>query len=291
MTISVKPFFHDDSGTISYVLVDSASKYAAIIDSTLDFDIASGEVSATMADAQLTYVRDESLTIEWILETHAHADHLSAAHYLKSKTGAKTAIGRGIVNAQHHFSHLFGEQHNYREAPFDQLLGDGDVFKLGEDDISVLATPGHTNDSVSYLIDDNIFVGDTLFMPDSGTARCDFPGGDASKLWASIKRIHNLPDHTKIWVCHDYQPGGRKLQMQTTVAKSKQQNIHVNPKVNESDYVAMRNARDASLAIPRLLFPSLQVNLWGGHLPKPKANGVRYITIPIKYDSPTGDGA
>lgn len=281
MAISVNPFYHQDSGTISYLLVDAASKSAVIIDSVLDFDIASGKLDASLADAQLRFAHQHKLNIEWIFETHAHADHLSAATYLKNKTGAKTVIGKGICNVQQHFSHVYDNSQSSPGSEFDYLVSDAQVIQFGQHEITVLATPGHTDDSVSYLIDGNVFVGDTLFMPDGGTARCDFPGGDAEQLWESIERIHSLPGDTKIWVCHDYQPGGRSLKMQTTVTESRLQNIHANEAVSKADYVKMRNERDATLAVPRLLYPSLQVNLRGGRLPEPAKNGVRYISIPL----------
>ncbi len=283
MSISVHPFFHKDSGTASYVVTDDSRKHGVIIDSVLDFDIFSGQVAASLANQQLSFIEEQGIEIDWILETHAHADHLSAAAYLQNKVGASTAIGKGIEDVQRNFNHVFTRSMSSvgEKKVFDQLLTDGQVLQFGDSQIQVMATPGHTDDSVSYLIDNHIFVGDTLFMPDSDTARCDFPGGSASKLWASIKRIHALPEDTNIWVCHDYQPNGKEVNVQTTVLDSKLNNIHVNPEVNEKDYISMRTKRDKTLSVPRLIYPSLQVNLWGGALPAKAKNGMQYFSIPL----------
>ncbi len=287
MSESVNVFFHEETGTASYLVVDSSGKYAVIIDSVLNLDMASGKVSTSLVDQQIEFASQQGLHICWILETHAHADHLSAAAYLKSKTGAKTAIGEGILDVQDHFSHLFPKRPSSLQSTsgFDRLLRDQDCLVFGESCITVLSTPGHTDDSVSYLINDNVFVGDTLFMPDGGTARCDFPGGNAAKLWTSIAKIHQLPEDTRIWVCHDYQPGGREVKVHTTVAESKRSNIHINLDTDRESYIEMRNKRDKSLAVPRLLYPSLQVNLWGGSFPDPEENGIRYLCVPL-----TGSG-
>lgn len=283
MAVQVKVFFHQDTGTLSYLVVDSRTQHAVIIDSVLDFDLASGEVKAEFANRQLAYLADNSLELVWILDTHAHADHLSAANYLRTQTGAKTVIGQGISEVQSRFAPTFnratcepGEQ-----PDFDYLLVEGQQLAFGSAVLSGLSTPGHTSDSLSYLIEDNVFVGDTLFMPDGGTARCDFPGGDAEVLWDSIARLHELPDHYKIWVCHDYQPDGRELRYQTTVKESRESNIHVSRDRQKSEYVALRKKRDATLGAPKLLYPSLQVNLWGASLPECESNGVRYIKIPL----------
>lgn len=283
MSISVHSFFHKDTGTASYLVIDASQKRGVIIDSVLDLDIFSGQVGASIAEQQLDFIKDKNIEIDWILETHAHADHLSAAAFLQTKLGAKTAIGKGIEEVQRNFNHVFTQSMSSvgDKKVFDQLLTDGQVLHFGDSQIQVMATPGHTDDSVSYLIDNHIFVGDTLFMPDSGTARCDFPGGSASKLWASIKRIHALPEDTNIWVCHDYQPNGREVNVQTTVLDSKLNNIHVNPGVSEEDYILMRTERDKTLSVPRLIYPSLQVNLWGGALPAKAKNGVQYFSIPL----------
>lgn len=283
MTVSVNSFFHQATGTASYVIVDVSKKYAVVIDSVLDLDMGAGRISSSIADQQLTFINKHNLQLVWILETHAHADHLTAAHYLKQQTQAPVVIGEGILQVQHHFSAMFSKHPALAEDEngFDYLVKDQEVLTFGDSKIQVLSTPGHTDDSVSYLIDNNLFVGDTLFMPDGGTARCDFPGGDAQKLWHSIEKIHNLDHATRIWVCHDYQPDGREVKIQTTVAKSKAHNIHINQHTKKEDYISMRNRRDAGLAAPKLLYPSLQVNLWGGLLPAPSENGKRYLSTPI----------
>lgn len=283
MTVQVKVFFHQDTGTLSYIVVDSLGQHAVLIDSVLDFDLASGEIKAEFAQRQLAFLDDNNLKLVWILDTHAHADHLSAANYLRTQTGAKTVIGQGITEVQSRFAQTFNRANSLpNEQPdFDYLLAGGEELTFGSSSLSAISTPGHTSDSLSYLIDDNVFVGDTLFMPDGGTARCDFPGGDAHILWDSIARLHGLPDHYKIWVCHDYQPNGRELRYQTTVKESRESNIHVNSARHKSEYVALRKKRDATLGAPKLLYPSLQVNLWGAALPECESNGVRYIKIPL----------
>jgi len=283
MAVQVKVFFHHDTGTLSYLVVDSRMQHAVIIDSVLDFDIASGEVKAEFANQQLAYIADNNLKLVWILDTHAHADHLSAANYLRTKTGAKTVIGQGITEVRSRFSQTFNRatSGSGEQPDFDCLLAEGQQLTFGSASLSGISTPGHTSDSLSYLIEDNVFVGDTLFMPDAGTARCDFPGGDADILWDSIARLHGLPDHYKIWVCHDYQPDGRELRYQTTVKESRESNIYVGSHRQKSEYVALRKKRDATLGTPKLLYPSLQVNLWGASLPECESNGVRYIKIPL----------
>lgn len=283
MTVSVNSFFHQATGTASYVVVDSSQKYAVVIDSVLDLEMGSGKVSSSIADQQLAFIKSYNLQLVWILETHAHADHLTAAHYIKSNTQAAVVIGEGILQVQQHFSGLFSKHPALAEDAngFDYLVKDQEVLTFGESEIQVLSTPGHTDDSVSYLIHNNLFVGDTLFMPDGGTARCDFPGGNAEKLWHSIEKIHNLDGNTRIWVCHDYQPEGREVQIQTTVADSRAHNIHINQHTQKEAYIKMRNTRDKGLPAPKLLYPSLQVNLWGGLLPAPNENGKRYLSIPL----------
>lgn len=283
MAVQVNGFFHEGTGTISYIVVDSERRHAVIIDSVLDFDLSSGEVSAEFADKQLAFLRDNKLQLDWILDTHAHADHLSAANYLRTKTSVKTVIGEGIKIVEDHFAKTFNHesQSTHLYKAFDRLLTEGETLDFGSASLKGMSTPGHTSDSQSYVIEDNIFVGDTLFMPDGGTARCDFPGGDAGLLWDSISRIHQLPAHYKIWVCHDYQPQGRELRYQTTVGESRSSNIHVNSQMDKAQYVALRNTRDKTLAVPKLLYPSLQVNLQSGVLPEPESNGMRYIKIPL----------
>lgn len=285
MGVHVESFYHADTGTGTYLICDPHSKQAAIVDAVLDFDPASGNVGAALANKQLAYLRQHNLVLRYILETHAHADHLSAAGYLKQQTGAPIVIGAGIKEVQKKFAHTFNRQYSEQtQKTFDQLVSNGDCLLLGESKIHIMATPGHTGDSVSYLVADNVFVGDTLFMPDAGTARCDFPGGDANILWESIQRLHALPDATKIWVCHDYPPKGREVKLQTTVAESKHTNIHVNTNQSQADYVKVRQKRDKGLAAPRLIYPSLQVNLWGANLPDAESNGVRYIKIPLTQE-------
>lgn len=283
--VQIKMFFDHDSSTFSYVVADPASKRAVIIDPVLNYDAAAGVVSTDNADALLTYIDDQQLSIDWILETHAHADHLSAAHYLKQKTGALVAIGVGIKKVQQTFKLVFNLADDELMAKgdyFDKLFSDNETFAIGEVQAQVINTPGHTNDSVSYLIAGNLFVGDSLFMPDSGTARCDFPGGDAHLLFRSIQRIYQLPEQTQIFMCHDYQPGGRELRYQTSVAEQKAQNIHVKADTSEQEFVQKREARDKTLAVPRLIYPSVQVNIRAGELPKASDNGVSYIKIPLK---------
>ena len=283
--LHIEMFFDADSSTFSYVVVDNASACAAIIDPVLNYDAAGGEVTTQDADRILAYVAANKLNVQWILETHAHADHLSAADYLHRKTGAPVAIGEGIKKVQQTFKLVFnlGDDELLAKGDyFHKLFADNERFNIGNLTAQVLNTPGHTNDSVSYLIEGNLFVGDSLFMPDSGTARCDFPGGDAHILYRSIQRIYQLPDETNIYMCHDYQPGGRELKYQTSVAEQKAQNIHVKADTPKQEFVQKREARDKTLAVPRLIYPAVQVNIRGGQLPKAESNGVSYIKIPLK---------
>lgn len=292
MTVQVKAFFHQDTGTLSYLVIDSSQRHAVIIDSVLDFDVASGEVSADFANQQLDYIRNNKLQLDWVLDTHAHADHLSAADYLRNQTGAQTVIGQGIIDVQSRFSKMFNRVNNdlTEQHEFDYLYVEGEALTFGSSSLTGISTPGHTSDSVSFLIDDNVFVGDTLFMPDGGTARCDFPGGSADLLWDSIARIHELPEHYKIWVCHDYQPDGRELRYQTTVKESSTSNIHVRNGIDKSEYVDLRTKRDVTLSVPKLLYPSLQVNLWGAILPEKECNGIQYIKIPLTNNLSNQEG-
>jgi len=283
--VHIEMFFDQDSSTFSYVVVDTATRHVAIIDPVLDYDAAAGAVSTKSAQQILAYIQREQLQVEWILETHAHADHLSAAHYLKQQTGAAVAIGEGICKVQQTFKLVFNIADTELVAngdSFDKLFADNETFNIGSVTAQVLNTPGHTNDSVSYLIAGHLFVGDSLFMPDAGTARCDFPGGDAALLYRSIQRIYQLQDDTQIYMCHDYQPGGRELRYQTSVAEQKTQNIHVKADTQVEEFVQKREARDKTLAVPRLIYPSVQVNIRAGHLPQAEANGVSYIKIPLK---------
>lgn len=280
----VLPFFHDDSNTFTYLVSDPATREAAIIDPVLDFDPKSGRTATTSAQAVLAAVRDLGLTVRWIIETHAHADHFSAGHWLRHELPeAVLAIGEGIRTVQKTFRPIFnlGEHFPVDGSQFDHLFTDGERFALGVLEGRVIPVPGHTNDSVAYLVGDALFTGDSLFMPDGGTARCDFPGGDAATLYRSIQRLFELPDDTRVFVCHDYGPGGREVRCETTIGEQKRSNIHVREGVDEASYVAMRRARDATLAMPTLILPAVQVNIRAGAMPDPEANGVRYLKLPI----------
>ena len=281
----VHPFFHADSNTWSYVVRDPAGEAAAVIDPVLDFDAKAARTSTQSAQALLDFVREHGLRVQWIIETHAHADHLSAGHWLKSHWPQATlAIGAGIVEVQKAFVPIFnlGEHFPTDGSQFDRLFADGDAFRVGALDARVIAVPGHTSDSCAYLIGDALFTGDSLFMPDGGTARCDFPGGSARVLFRSIHRLFaSLPDETRVFVCHDYGPNGRPVACETTLGAQKRDNIHVREGVGEDDYVAMREARDATLAMPALILPAVQTNIRAGALPPPEDNGVRYLKIPV----------
>jgi glyoxylase-like metal-dependent hydrolase (beta-lactamase superfamily II) len=284
----VESFFHPDTGTFTHVLYEDDGGAAAIIDPVLDYDAAAARTSTASVDAVLGFVRAHALSVEWILETHAHADHLSAGGNLRDLLGAKLAIGRGITRVQAHFKALFGlgDEVPADGSQFDRLFDDGDRFRIGTLDVRVMATPGHTADCVTYLVGDAAFVGDTLFAPDVGTARADFPGGDAAQLHASLQRILDLPPQTRLFLCHDYPPPGRAPIAHTTVAAERAGNAHLAGTTSASGYIALRNARDAQLPVPRLLLPALQVNIRGGRLPEPDANGVRYLRLPL--DAPGG---
>ncbi len=284
MSPTVVPFFHADSCTWTYVIADPATRQAAIVDPVLDFDAKSGRTATSSAQALVDHVRAEGLDVRWLLETHAHADHLSAGHWLKSHfPEAVLAIGEGIRLVQKTFRPIFnlGEHFPVDGSQFDRLFDDGERFAIGAIDAEVIAVPGHTNDSVAYRIGDALFVGDSIFMPDGGTARCDFPGGDARTLYRSIRRLLAWPEDTRVFVCHDYAPGGRAHACETTIAAQKAGNIHVRDGIAEDDFVAVRTARDATLAMPALLLPSVQVNIRAGRLPEPEDNGVRYLKLPI----------
>ena len=282
----IDAFFDEVTNSVSYLVSDRESRAGAIIDALLDFDAGSGDVSTTSADAILAKAAAWGLSIAWILETHAHADHLSAASYLRSRTGAKLAIGSGIREIQRVFGALLkAEDVRPDGSDFDLLLNDGDRLPLGELEIAVMATPGHTPACVSYRIADSVFVGDTLFMPDYGTARCDFPGGCAHQLYRSIQRILSLPRQTRLFLCHDYKaPGRERFAWETTVGEQLDRNVHLAGAQSEEDYVAMRQARDATLCAPKLLYPAIQVNIRAGRLPPAEENGRRYLKIPV---SPT----
>lgn len=283
----VRSFFDEPTHTATFVVHDPESREAAVIDSVLDFDFSSGTVSYAAADRVIDYVRLENLTVTWILETHVHADHLSAAPYLQGKLGGRLAIGRGIVEVQETFGKLFnaGTAFARTGAEFDRLFEDGDRFTLGGVAATILHVPGHTPADLAYVIGDAAFVGDTLFMPDYGTARADFPGGDARQLFRSIRRLLSLPDPTRLFLCHDYKaPGRDSFVTETDVAAQRAGNVHVRDGTAEDDFVEMRKARDRTLNAPRLIMPSIQVNMRGGRLPEPEANGTRYLKLPLTTD-------
>jgi len=280
----VKAFFDEPTFTVSYVVTDPATKAAAIVDSVLDYDPASGRTAAKSADAIIAYVKDQGLDLKWILETHVHADHLSAAPYIQDRIGGDIVIGSEIITVQNVFGKIFNEGTEFQRdgSQFDKLLNDGDRLALGELEVEVMHTPGHTPACMTYMIGDAAFVGDTLFMPDFGTARTDFPGGDARTLYRSIKRVLSLPPETRLFMCHDYKaPGRDDYAWETTVAEERASNIHVNDQVSEDDFVAMREARDKTLGMPRLILPSVQINMRAGEMPSPEDNGQSYIKIPI----------
>lgn len=278
----VTGFFDKRTFSIQYVVADPATKKCAIVDPVLDFDEKSGATATRNADRILEFVRDQGLTVEWILDTHPHADHLSAARYLKAKTGAPTAIGEKVVEVQQLWKNIY----NWPDIPadgsqWDKLFAEGEAFKVGEVDAKVLFSPGHTLASITYVIGDAAFVHDTLFMPDSGTARADFPGGSARRLWQSIQEILSLPDEIRIFTGHDYQPRGRKPLWESTVAEQKASNTHIAKCKTEAEFVTVREARDKTLPMPKLILHALQVNINGGRLPEPEANGKRYLKFPL----------
>lgn len=279
----VQSLHHAASGTWSHLVSDEATGTGLLIDPVLDFDAASGRTRTDSAQALLDLASGVGARIEWILETHAHADHLSAAAWLKSRTGARTAIGAGICDVQRHFKVVFnaGEEFATDGSQFDRLLVDGECLDAGGLQCRVIATPGHTSDSVSYLVGDALFVGDTVFMPNAGTARCDFPGGDAATLFHSVRRLYELPGETRVFVCHDYPAAGSTARAQCTLAEQRAGNIHVDEATPEARFVAMRNARDATLAVPALVLPAVQVNMRAGELPPAEENGTQYLKIPL----------
>ena len=280
----VKAFFDEATFTVSYVVRDPGSRACAVIDSVLDYDPASGRTSHRSADAVLRYVQAEGLEVAWQLETHAHADHLSAAPYLQAALGGRLAIGEHIVRVQDTFGKLFnaGPEFARDGRQFDHLFRDGERFSLGGLQALALHVPGHTPACLAYVIGDAVFVGDTLFMPDYGTARCDFPGGDAATLYRSIQRLLALPDAARVFLCHDYRaPEREAYAWETTIGEQRRENIHVRAGISRAEFVALRSARDRTLGLPRLILPSVQVNMRGGHLPEPEDNGVRYLKIPL----------
>jgi len=284
---TIKAFFDEPTNTISYLVADPATKRAAIVDPVLDYDHASGKASTKSADVILDEAEALGLTIDWVLETHAHADHLSGAPYIKLKTGAKVGIGEHIREVQKIFRPVFNATDVIGDgSEFDHLFKDGERFELGNIEAAVLHVPGHTPADIAYRIGDAVFVGDTLFMPDFGSARADFPGGDARSLYRSIKRLLSLPPETRLFMCHDYKaPGRDRYAWETTVAEERTNNVHVKDGVGEEEFVAMRQARDATLAAPELLMPSIQVNMRAGKLPPADENGVRYLKIPVRLSA------
>lgn len=283
MPPDVAAFFDPATSTLSYLIADAPSRRAAIIDPVLDFDAKSGRTSTGSADRIADAVRRDGLTVEWLLETHVHADHLSAAPYLRSILGGRIGIGAGVSLIQRHFAPLFGLQEDCSGcgAEFDHLFADGEAFGIGGLQARVIATPGHTPACVTYLLGDAAFVGDALFMPDYGTARCDFPGGSAVALHASIRRLLDLPAATRLFTAHDYQPNGRPLAFESTVAEQRRSNIHIRDGVSEAEFVALRTERDRALALPALMLPAVQVNIRAGALPPASADGRRYLRIPV----------
>ena len=281
-TVQVYPFHHADSGTWSYVVAERDGGPAAIIDPVLDFDARSGRITHTSAQQLLDCVYEHGLQVRWLLETHAHADHLTAAQWLAAQLpDAMVAIGHGIREVQRTFAPVFDLNAEAAADDFDCLFNDDDEFSLGAVHARVIPVPGHTRDSLASLIGDALFTGDSLFMPDAGTARCDFTGGDAAMLYRSIQRLYELPDATRVFICHDYGPEGRDVACETSIGEQKRHNIHVRDGVTEAEFVALRDARDATLAMPALIIPALQVNLRAGALPRASANGIRYLRVPL----------
>ncbi|MBT2865883.1 MBL fold metallo-hydrolase [Chromobacterium violaceum] len=283
MTAQIASFFDPATGTVSHIVYDRPGGCAAAVDPVLDFDARSGRTSRASADRLLAFLAEQRLTLQWILETHAHADHLSAAAYLKQQAGGRVAIGARIAEVQAIFRRVFNLEPAFRcdGSQFDHLFQDGEAFRIGGLEARVIALPGHTPADVGYQVGDAVFVGDTLFMPDVGTARCDFPGGDPAELYRSIRKLLALPDDTRLLMCHDYPPAGREPAWSATVAEQRAANLHVRDGVDEAQFVALRRARDATLAMPQLLLPAVQVNIRAGRLPPAEDNGVRYLKLPL----------
>ncbi len=280
----VTGFFDQATYTISYVVSDPETKQCAIIDSLLDFDQASGRTTTESADKLIAFVRERGLTCEWIIDTHVHADHLTAAPYIREQIGGKTAIGDQIPVVQRVFGEIFNEDQSFHTdgSQFDHLFTDGEIYHIGNLEARAIHTPGHTPACMSHLIGDALFVGDTIFMPDFGTARCDFPGGDAGTLFDSIQKLFALPDETRMFLCHDYMaPGRDTYRWETTVGEQKSSNIHIKTGTSRDDFIAMRTARDATLDMPKLILPSVQINMRAGDMPPPEDNGQRYMKLPI----------
>ena len=284
MSAEVRGFFDEATNTITYVVIEPQGRACVVIDSVLDFDYASGHTDTRSADAVIAFIKERDLDLAWILETHVHADHLSAAPYIQERLGGKIGIGEMITEVQSTFGKVFNEGTRFQRdgSQFDQLFRDGDSVQIGQMRADVMHTPGHTPACLTYVIGDAAFVGDTLFMPDFGTARCDFPGGSADVMYSSVQRILSLPDATRIFVCHDYKaPGREEFAWETTVGAQKALNVHVGAGRSREEFVAMRQTRDASLAMPRLIIPSLQVNMRAGRMPEPEDNGTSYLKVPI----------
>lgn len=285
--LKIEGFFDPATWTVSYIVMDERTRQCALIDSVLDFDPKSGRTGKGSADKLVARVRELGATVQWILETHVHADHLSAAPYLKQQLGGQTGIGDHITAVQHVFGTLFNAGRDFKRdgSQFDHLFSDGETFAIGGLQARAMHTPGHTPACMSFVVTSGsetvAFVGDTLFMPDYGTARCDFPGGDARTLYRSINKLLALPPQTRLYMCHDYQPGGREVQFVSTVADEREKNVHVRDGISEEEFVAMRRARDATLDMPTLILPSVQVNMRAGHLPPAEDNGMRYLKIPL----------
>ena len=285
--LQVEGFFDPATWTVSYIVLDQGTKQCALVDSVLDYDPKSGRTSHASADALIARVSELGAHVQWILETHVHADHLTAAPYLKQELGGQIGIGQHITTVQKVFGSLFNAGSDFARdgRQFDHLFADGEKFSIGGLQARAMHTPGHTPACMTYVVEDGsrtaAFVGDTLFMPDYGTARCDFPGGDARTLFRSINKVLSLPPDTLLYMCHDYQPGGREVQYVSTVAEERERNIHVRNGVSEEEFVVMRQARDATLGMPTLILPSVQVNMRAGQLPEPESNGTRYIKIPL----------
>ena len=286
MNPHVQSFFDENTNTFSYVVVDPISRHCAIIDSVLDYDAASATTKAQHADAMIAYIQHQQLTVQWILETHVHADHLTASQYLKQQLGGKIAISDKIKDVQQTFAdiyHLDLKSINANQA-FDHFFQNGEHFKIGEMDAYNIATPGHTPACLSYVIGDAVFVGDTLFMPDYGTARCDFPKGSASQLFDSVQKLYKLPDETRVFLCHDYLPESRTQYIeQTDIETQKSENIHIHQGVSKADFVSMREKRDATLSMPKLILPAIQINMNAGQFPEAESNGIRYLKLPLNY--------
>jgi len=280
----VETFFDSETNNATHLVRDPGSSACAVIDSVLDFDQRSGRTGTAAADRLIARIRAEALGVEWVLETHVHADHLTAAPYIKERLGGRIAIGARVVDVQRHFGEVFNAGALFARdgSQFDHLFADGETYRIGGLEGRVMYTPGHTPACAVHVIGDAVFTGDTLFMPDSGTARCDFPGGDARTLYRSIRRILELPPETRVFVNHDYGADGKRdPAWQTTIAEQRRSNIHVHDGIDEAAFVALREARDATLAVPRLILPSIQVNMRAGHLPEPEDNGVRYLKLPL----------